>query len=391
MPGSDGLAARRPRILLIGGDGGLTGVPRYLMQMVQALHDSADITVLSDVHAGGFDRLQAAGVRHIVVEGLRTSRSPFLAAKALWRLRTILAAEEFDLVWAHARMAVILSRLVMIRPDRGGTARFAITHHGLPFEDGYPWPYAMALRMWERAMLRLVRPHHIFVLTDRAKARYCAAVPLDTLARHRLHVFQSCSRLNPLPSVADPAGPRRLIMTGRDSHQKNLPAALQLFAHLPDRYHLVLCGPGTDGPAFRGQMSRILTPAQQARVTLMGPLSDIRPELARASGYLLTSRYEGLPLGALEAWEAGLPLAMVRIDGTADILSRHPLVTVLDAGAGRDLLQQAQAVDRMISRYLDDTETWSDRIRQTWAEQHAFSPWAENLRCLVRQMLETRD
>jgi glycosyltransferase involved in cell wall biosynthesis len=238
-------------------------------------------------------------------------------------------------------------------------------------------------------MIRLGVPHHIFFLTETAQRHYCAVMPQRAQRRHRLHVLTSCSDLDPLPPGDMPCdAPRVLVMTGRYCQQKNLTAALHLFAHLPDEYRLVLCGAGTDQPAFRVKMAGILDARQQARVDLRGPLADVRPVLAQAAGYLLTSRYEGLPIGALEAWEAGLPLALTRIDGTVEILSRHPLALVLDlTDPLRNMLRDAKALDAMISRYLADRDGWQLRIRQTWEAHHAFEGWSGRLRATVAQIL----
>jgi glycosyltransferase involved in cell wall biosynthesis len=237
-------------------------------------------------------------------------------------------------------------------------------------------------------MIRITAPHHIFFLTDQALKRYCAAMPAHALARHRLHVLQSCSDLDPLPNARVDPDRRYLVMTGRDSYQKNLTAALRLFAGLPETYHLVLCGPGTESPTFQRGLAAFLTVEQQARVLLRGPLSDIRPELAQAVCYLLTSRYEGLPLGALEAWEAGLPLALARIDGTSDILEQHPLATGLDlSNEGGALSRDAHAVDALVTRFLQDPHYWHQRITAEWAARHSFEPWAAQLRAHVQDML----
>ncbi|MDX5402050.1 MAG: glycosyltransferase family 4 protein [Rhodobacterales bacterium] len=378
----------RPKIVLIGGDGGYSGVPRYLLQMVKALRDRADITVVSDVNEGGFDALRGSGARHLTVHGLKTSGSPARGLRALLALRAILGSGRPDLIWAHSRMAVLLLRLLLLRPGFGG--QYAVTHHSLPFERGYPQPYATLLRWWEAVMIRIVAPHHILFLTETARRHYCAAMPASALRRHSLHVLNNCSDLGPWPVMERlDAAARVLVMTGRDSHQKNLRAALQLFAHLPENYRLVLCGAGTDQPAFQAALDRILDREQQARVDLRGPLPDVRPVLATAAGYLLTSRYEGVPIGAIEAWEAGLPLALSRIDGTADILQRHPLALPLDLTVPwQDLAVQARALDEMISRYLSDQTGWRAAIQRAWAEQHSHAAWSEQLRAVLSLMLK---
>ena len=387
MHACDPTPSPRPRILLIGGDGGYSGVPRYLLQMVKALRTEADLTVLSDVNEGGFDGLRGSGARHLTIQGLKTSGSPRRALGAFLALRAILRSGQYDLIWAHSRMAVLLLRLLLL--GSGLPGRHAMTHHSLPFEAGYPQPYATILRGWEALMIRWAAPHHIFFLTEAARQHYCSVMPAKALRRHRLHVLSSCSDLSPLPPRDCPGNePRILVMTGRVCHQKNMTAALRLFAYLPENYRLVLCGAGTDQPAFQQELDRFLDKGQQARVDLRGPLVDVRPVLAQAVGYLLSSRYEGLPIGALEAWEAGLPLALSRIDGTEDILRQHPLALPLDlAKPELDLSVQARELDHLISRYLSDQAASRLHIQQEWAARHSFTEWSGLLSATVSELL----
>lgn len=372
-------------MLLIGGDGGYSGVPRYILQMVRALREEYDLTVVSDQNKGGYDHLRGSGARHLTVEGLRTSGSLLCAFRALQLLRRIVREGEYDLVWAHSRMAVLLLRVLLLeqalRRAGGNKPQFAITHHSLPFEDGMPKFYAGFLRLLEGLMIRFVAPHHLFFLSETARLRYIGKISAKALQRHELHVLTNCSDLEPpVPRTLAPDTPRFIVMTARDSYQKNLIAAARIFAHLPPCYRLVLCGAGTDQPDFHSRLAGCLTSDQLERVLLRGPVADIRPELAQASAYLLTSRYEGVPIGALEAWEAGLPLALPRIDGTADILLQHPLSAALSL---TDPALDALNLDRLVGRYLSQQAAWQIRIQREWAARYRFADWAERMRAKV--------
>lgn len=372
-------------MLLIGGDGGYSGVPRYILQMVRALREEYDLTVVTDRNTGGYDRLRGSGARHLTVEGLRTSGSPLRIFRALRALRQILRNGQYDLVWAHSRMAVFLLRFLLLgqalRRKGGNKPQFAITHHSLPFEDGMPKLYGRLLRVVEILMIRTVVPHHLFFLSEISRMRYVEAISAKVLRRHHLHVLTNCSDLDPLaPQTHAPETPRFIVMTGRDGYQKNLIAAVEIFAYLPPCYRLVLCGSGTDHPAFQDKVAACLTADQMKHVLLRGPVADIRPELARASAYLLTSRYEGVPIGALEAWEAGLPVALPKIDGTADILSQHPMSAALSL---TDPASDALHLDMMVSRYLSGQAAWQNRIQREWAARYSFADWAERMRAKV--------
>ena len=55
-------------------------------------------------------------------------------------------------------------------------------------------------------------------------------------------------------------------------------------------------------------MSQIAEAGLAERVLLMGPVKDLASQMARASVFALSSRFEGMPMVLLEAMSAGLPV-----------------------------------------------------------------------------------
>lgn len=49
-------------------------------------------------------------------------------------------------------------------------------------------------------------------------------------------------------------------------------------------------------------------------------MSDVRPALARSDGFVLPSRYEGMPNALIEAMAAGLPCVATRVSGSEDLI-----------------------------------------------------------------------
>ena len=139
---------RLPNILLVGGAGVRSGVPRHLEHLSDSLRD-----VASDVDEGGFDRLGAA---HVTVPGLATRLSPehlFRGAAGLFQLLRNCPA---DLIWFHARLPVLMGRLLLVtrlwRPL--SHARFTAcpsTPATNPLHDACRWP-------WKSSFLRIPHP-----------------------------------------------------------------------------------------------------------------------------------------------------------------------------------------------------------------------------------------
>lgn len=383
------LAGSEPHLMLIGGDGGYSGVPTYISQLVQALSGQARFTVLSDKNSGGYDFVSEFGHRHIEQQGLRTSPSVLRAWRAVRGLARVIDQEQPDLVWAHARMAVLLVRILAVcRRLRGRPLPpVAITFHGLPFGPGHHPVMSAIVRLIEAGFLYLMPPHHLLFLSQRAADRFADGLgQRRALQRHQTHVLENCSQLNPLPRAPDGPNPV-VVMTGRSGHQKNYGMAARVFSCLPQDYRLVLCGGGTDAPAFR-EMFTLLSGLDRAeidqRVQFLGALRDIRPVLQQADLFLLTSRYEGMPIAALEAFEAGLPLATTDIPGLAEIVAAHPLCVTFPPD---DPKTGADRIVELVERSRTDKDCHSAQIKAVWAQRFSFATWREAVCKLVARMI----
>ncbi|AZV80630.1 glycosyltransferase family 1 protein (plasmid) [Parasedimentitalea marina] len=381
----------RPTILLAGGDGGPSGVPRNICMLARALQDAAEVHVVSEADRGGYVDLKASGARHHVVQRLKSSLNP----GHLWRgwcgFLGIVQSRPWSLVWLHARLPVLLGRLALAlrlwRP--APETRVALTYHGLPFGPGHRSGMAALSRRVEQALLAACPPLDLIFLTVTQKQRMVTAVGASVLRRHRCHVLPNSSDLGPLPQRPDPRTPgRTLVLTGRVGYQKNYALAVRFFSHLPQDMRLILCGGGTAEPAFQRQMRQIAGPAA-ARLEFRGAMADIRPVLAEADGYLLTSRYEGTPIGALEACEAGLPLLLSPFETAADVAAGHPMARVLQLSA-ESMDQDAKSADLLIHEYLVARERHSTEIRAAWKQQWSRSAFDRNAQALLRELLSPR-
>lgn len=364
----------------MGGDGSPTGVPRHITNLVRALQGSAQLTVLSGKNLGGYDEISQMGATHVTLPGLTSSVNPLHLTKGQSALANWLSRNPADLVWGHARMPVVYLRR-MIRsgqwtPEPG--TKVALSYHGLPIGKGARMGMdALSLRT-ERQLLKACPALDLVFLTEDQQSRMEESMG-SNIAHHRRHVLSNASHLGSLPEAEDRnVEGRHLAMTGRTGWQKNYEAALRLLRHLPDDITLSLCGPGTDLPGFATR-ARQLAGDASPRLRLLGPLSDVRPLLASADGYLLTSRYEGQPIGALEAMEAGLPLILNPFEGSDELTWGHPMALPLEG----DVAQQAMDIDHLLRRYLSDRNEAQRKIKEFWADRYTPEQFNAAARSLV--------
>jgi glycosyltransferase involved in cell wall biosynthesis len=138
-----------------------------------------------------------------------------------------------------------------------------------------------------------------------------------------------------------------VLTVGRLTHMKGhghlIDAVPSLAARFP-RLRVILVG---DGPLRRQLARQAAELGVAGHVHFLGHRSDARDLLDAADCFVLPSRHEGMPLAALEAMEAALPVVATRVIGSEE--------TVLDGITGA-LVRPQDPVDlgRAIGRLLDD-------------------------------------
>ncbi len=85
------------------------------------------------------------------------------------------------------------------------------------------------------------------------------------------------------------------------------------------------------------------------RVHLLGHRTDARMLLDAADVFVLPSRHEAMPLSAIEAMDAGLPVVATRVLGTAEVVVDDQTGTLVPAA-------DSAALARAIAELLDDPE-----------------------------------
>ena len=115
------------RVLLLGGDGGVSGVPRYIETTFGALNELSDVELLvvAEENQGGFD--WAPQGKFISIKGL-TFKNLMHSVGAVLKLRNLLIDKGVNVVWANSTLSILIARLAC-----PSSAALVTTYHGVPF------------------------------------------------------------------------------------------------------------------------------------------------------------------------------------------------------------------------------------------------------------------
>ena len=164
-------------------------------------------------------------------------------------------------------------------------------------------------------------------------------------------------------------------------HHKGHDAALRLTRHLLDGglpVHLVVVGDGPDSAVVRRLAGELRL---SSHVSFMGWREDAANLIPLLSALIMPSRYEGMPLVALQAAAARVPVVGYAVDGLAELLPGEFTVPAGDEAA------LADAVAGLVGGGLRwPEEELADRAR-TWADPGNA---AERLLMILRSRVPTR-
>lgn len=109
------------------------------------------------------------------------------------------------------------------------------------------------------------------------------------------------------------------LAAGRLEPVKDYPTLLNAFAALPPNARLLIAGEGSRHDALRQLCERL---GLESRVRFLGFQPDIRPLMHAADAFVLSSRWEGLPVGLIEAGACALPSIATDVLGSREVIVR---------------------------------------------------------------------
>ena len=304
------------RILQINTNFRSGGIQRHILDLTDYLRGQGHRVTLCG--AGGDWLEDVAGMDYqpldltrVSQEGGSTVRRMIGLAAVARQLRAILKRSDIDLIHSHETAPALVTRLAAM----GLGIPHVMTHHG-----------AEPTRVDEVA--RIARFSADWVLSP-SKTTLAALVDRGVKPERARQLGLGIAH-QPAPDPARVAALRAEILQGgegticlslsRLDRQKGIDHMIAVAkAAVATRPDLIFCVAG-QGP-LTGEVQRWAEAAGVARhFRFPGPVRNVPDYLAAADIYLLTSRWEALPISIVEAMRAGLPVIATDCGGVKELV-----------------------------------------------------------------------
>jgi glycosyltransferase involved in cell wall biosynthesis len=171
---------------------------------------------------------------------------------------------------------------------------------------------------------------------------------------------------------------------GRLDPVKDYPALLWAMMEVPSEAHLVIAGAGPEEAGLRRLAIQF---SIESRVRFLGFQPDVLQWMQAADGFVLSSRWEGLPMSLLEAGACALPAVATDVAGTREILAHGETGFLAQAG---DRLALRGAMTRMMRLDADARAAMGLQARSRVIEHFSLNRVLDRWEALYRELLEER-
>lgn len=174
------------------------------------------------------------------------------------------------------------------------------------------------------------------------------------------------------------------LAVGRLEPAKDYATLLRALARLPENARLVVLGGGLLECQLR-QLSAQLRLGQ--RIQLLGFESNVHRWMQAADGFVLSSKYEGLPMVLLEAGACELPVVATDVAGTREVITHGENGLLAHAGDGFDL---SAAMERMMHLLSEERHAMGKRARRCVVDRFNLETILSQWESLYAELLERK-
>lgn len=288
------------KVLQVLWSGDFGGSERHVLDLVCSLSHhgfSCSVCFLTKSSALG-PILDSEGISHFSL-GMRHGLDIF----ALFRLRSFLKKEQFDVIHEHGGNKLAIDVYKLFSPK--SKTIFTI-HNGETVREYKPlrlWAETRKIRKFDR-VLCVSLPRVADWQKQTGRVIYYEPNALDTM---RFSVSSSSDADAPLVSVGRLIESKRFLL---------LISLLSGFLKFTGRKLLIV----GDGPLRASLEKQIRDQGLEKQVFILGNRDDVPEILKKASVFVFASQTESFGLSALEAACAGLPVVAIRNDGLESVV-----------------------------------------------------------------------
>ena len=168
---------------------------------------------------------------------------------------------------------------------------------------------------------------------------------------------------------------------GRLEPVKDYPTLLRAFSGLAEPAELVIAGTGP----LKAELVQLATElGVSRRVRFLGFEPDVRRWMQAADGFVLTSRWEGLPMALLEAAACARPAVATDVPGTREVVVDGQTGLLAEAGDANKL---CEAMTSMMHMTREDRMAMGERARQRAIECFSLETMLDKYEALYRRLI----
>lgn len=236
--------------------------------------------------------------------------------------------------------------------------------------SGWFWALLGRVRTWQ--LVQSVKPlERLVVLTDADKAAWEKAGCTNVTVIPNPCMLDNCQL-----STIHSQFPKTVLAVGRLHEQKGFDLLLQAWKPIEKTYSdwsLRIVG---EGPK-RAELEAQIESQSLKRVVLAGATNNVLDEYEAASIFVLSSRYEGLPLALIEAMWSGLPcIAFDCPQGPAELLAENRGWLVPDGDIAELTAQIAYALSHP-EEALKCAQKAQSFVQTTYSEAAIMPQWVQ--------------
>jgi glycosyltransferase involved in cell wall biosynthesis len=284
------------------------GAQIHLLDVLKNLPSGCQPSVATGEDGYLVDEARKLGIPVHLIRHLRQPMSPVNDLLALGEMMALIKRESPDLIHAHTSKAGLLGRLA------GWFTKTptVFTAHTWSFADGISGLQRRISIPMERFAGRIGGKIVTVSRANEMAATREAITDQDNIVTIWNGIPDTDRRAT--PGLAEIP---KIVMVARFAAQKDQLSLVQALSAVQQPWRLAFVGDGPTRGEVTAEVERL---GLSDKVAFLGDRGDIADVLASADLFVLSTKWEGLPLSILEAMRAGLPVISSDVGGCSEAI-----------------------------------------------------------------------
>ena len=326
------------KVLLVITHGNMGGATNVVADLAKGLKSmGVDVSVAFGEGEYLVGKLKESAIPQFRFKNIERSANPLAALSIIFEIKKLVEKEGFDVVQFNSSNSLPGCLGVKLANKK---AKTVFTIHGLSVLDEnygaffllkifYYLFFKFFLSFTDRVVF--VSKNNLEVAKN-MKLVKDGSVIYNGLSREELHFLKKSDAQKALEEKIKTSLKDKFLLgsIGRLSYQKNYEFLIKVFPEIlkvNDRAVCVIIGDGPERPLCEHLIAELNL---EEKIFLVGELSDGAKYLKAFDLFVLTSRYEGLPVTLVECGFAGVPTLVSAVGGNDEIVGNENLYPLDD-------------------------------------------------------------